>query len=80
VSHSKNFSLPDRRSNSFIGRLVGSAAGHFRDFSFVYTGSALRGRANGRVVNIWGATSESLRFCVFHLLSGCLRFVNPTSF
>jgi hypothetical protein len=36
-----------------FGRLVGSAAGHFRDFSF--TGSARCRRANGRVVvNIWG--------------------------
>jgi hypothetical protein len=36
-----------------FGRLVGSAAGHFRDF-FFFTGSARCRRANGRVVNIGG--------------------------
>jgi hypothetical protein len=36
----------------FFGRLVGSAAGHFRDFFFFFTGSARCRRANGRVVNI----------------------------
>jgi hypothetical protein len=35
-----------------FGRLVGSAAGHFRDFFF--TGSVRCRRANGRVVNIGG--------------------------
>jgi hypothetical protein len=61
-SRTQKFSLPDRRSYSFIGRSVGSAAGHLARMGPVAV------VANGRVVNIgWHQVSRCryLRFpCV----------------
>jgi hypothetical protein len=75
----KNFHYRIGDPTLLSGGWLGVRQVTFAIFFFVYTGSARRWRANGRVVNIWGATSESLRFCVFHLCP-VVAFRKPEKF